>query len=350
MLRSFTLTAGLSLAAIISTAVAAEPAGAPLDLDTGGSAACDATRCIMSRLTSTGSRSGDVKIDAVFDRTRMQPLILGFEIPAGADQKAGVTYGFADVDGKTVRGSWARTFTAPIESCDKDTCRARTEDDITLEGHNLQKDFLDNLQHYGAFVVSFRSGGKDVMAAVSSRLLVGDRENMVAENKKAERGQGAGRRQTAGWDVQCHDDICTMSHLMSAKYQGKSNTVAAALQFDRATGKPRFLIVAAPPGADRDAGAEVAFFDPPDAPGRRESVLVTLPFAKCDATSCIARVGSDTTQADRDLQLRIVDNALRYPWMGVGYHAAGERVAALEQTDQFKTDYQTLLAELKKPQ
>lgn len=335
---------------LASAATAAEPVDAPVDLDTGGSANCAAAQCIMSRLMATGVRGADISVAVVFDRERLQPRELVIEVPAAADRRAGIKYGFANPDGKIVRYPWGREFSAPITSCEKDTCRISIENDITLEGHNLQKDFLDSIQKYGAFVVSFQSRGQELSAAVSSALLTGDRELMLAENKKTEQGESAGARQVKGWDVQCRDKICTMSHIAVAERGGKQYHVAAALQFDRATGKPNSMVVSVPPDADREPGAEVAFAGPPDEPGYRKLVILSLKIVQCDRTSCIARVFSDASNSDRDIQANIIENAQHYSMIGVGYYVGGEQGASLESTDQFRMGYQTLQAELKKPQ
>ncbi len=331
-------------------AMAAEPTALSLDLDTGGTANCDATRCFMSRVAAIGEPGAAVNMALLFSRSRMQPLGLIIELPATADQQAGIRYGFANADGKTVRAPWSTEFTAPIESCDKDTCVVRIEDDITLEGHDLRKDFLENLGKYAAFAVSFQSGGKQMGAAVSTRLLTGDHDLMVAENKRAEQGQDTGMRQVVGWDVQCRDAICTMSHFIPFEHNGKRDYMAAALQFDRASGKPNTLIVQVPPDADREVGAEIGFFDRPKAPTNRAPAAFRMRFAQCDQTSCIARIASDPSDPDRDLQASFVENILNHSAIGISYHIGGRLVVATDSTVQFKPDYQTLLAELKKPQ
>ena len=349
-MRRFIACVASALTLLGSVAMAAEPAGLPLDLDAGGTANCDATRCFMSRVASIGEPGAAIHMGLIFNRSRMQPLGMIIELPATADQKAGIKYGFANADGKTVQRPWSKEFTGPIDSCDKDSCVARIEDDITLEGHDFRKDFLDNLGKYAAFAVSFQSGGKELGAAVSTRNLAGDHELMVAENKRAQQGQDTGMRQVLGWDVQCRDKICTMTHFLPFEHNGKKGHMAAALQFDRASGKPTTLIVQVPPDADRERGAEIAFFDRPKTPTSRELTVFAMSFAQCDQTSCIARITSDPSNPDRDLQVSFVENALNYSAIGVGYHVGGERAVATGTTSQFKPDYQTLLAELKKPQ
>ncbi len=349
-MRRFIACSASAVIFLGAVAMAAEPVALPLDLDTGGTANCDARQCFMSRVAATGEPGAAVNMGLVFSRSRMQPVGMIIELPATADQKAGIKYGFADADGKTVRLPLNKQFTAPITSCDKGTCAVRIEDDITLDGHDLHKDFLDNLGRYTAFAVSFQSGGKEMGAAVSTRHLTGDHELMIAENQKVEQGHDTGMRQVLGWDVQCRDKICTMTHFIPFEHNGKRGHMAAALQFDRASGKPNTLIVQVPPDADREQGAEIAFFDRPQTPASREPAVFAMRFAQCDETSCIARITSDPSNPDRDLQASFVENALSHSTIGMSYHIGGERAVTTDSTRQFKPDYQTLLAELKKPQ
>ena len=160
---------------------------------------------------------------------------------------------------------------------------------------------------------------------------------------------GARNEQPAGWSSKCRDKDCLLRHEMSAVYKGAAKKISFLLQFDRATSKPYSLLVSLPPDAEPSTSVELGFFDPPDAPTHRDLVGIEVPITRCDRTSCIAQALSDQSQANRDIQKQIIDNLLNFPAVIVTYHLQGDRAVTIEPTAGFKTDYQTFLADLKKP-
>ena len=147
------------------------------------------------------------------------------------------------------------------------------------------------------------------------------------------------------WYVSCYGERCSMSSILSGV---DGFEITLGLHFHRSTGKLTALAAMAPADADRDRGVEIGFRDASDS--RKSIVVVTVPLAPCDATSCMGSTEADPATAAHDLQADFIDNMHKYPMLTASYHAKGQRKTVMEDSSRFKADYQTLLAELKKPQ
>ncbi len=119
-------------------------------------------------------------------RGDLHPLALTIQVAPVADQKTGVRYGFVklpEID-PSKRQPRELEFSAAFTRCDAQSCIARIENDPSIEGHDLEKDFVQNMLKYDATIFSFEIGGKDSGAGFTRQVLASDREGLLAESKK----------------------------------------------------------------------------------------------------------------------------------------------------------------------
>jgi hypothetical protein len=127
-----------------------------------------------------------------------------------------------------------------------------------------------------------------------------------------------------------------------------------AVDFDRTTGEPTTSVVLVPATADCKAGVHIGFVDTPvfdqnsKPVPRREPVYFTMPIHECDQQYCSA--GINNGPGNRDIREHFIKNFSEHAFFTVIYEENGEHREFLELTTMFTADYQTLLAELKKPQ
>lgn len=149
----------LPLSAVFASTLATAPANAASD-DIGHGVSCAEKRCAYVRTVPTLRPGKLLTFIIEFDRTRLQPISLTIGAPTDADQAAGVKYGFAtlpEVD-PNKRQPREKEFSAPFTKCNEQTCYARIDDDVTIPGHGLQKDLLENMLKYDVTLFSFEAG------------------------------------------------------------------------------------------------------------------------------------------------------------------------------------------------
>lgn len=176
---------------------------------------------------------------------------------------------------------------------------------------------------------------------------------VLAADKDTTDVQNLRTRAPDHWYVRCYGGRCSLSHnLLGEEGAGSPGSasfeITLGLHFERSTGKLTALAARAPADADRDRGIEIGFLDIPEP--QKSAVVITVPLAPCDDTSCMGSVESDPSRVGGDLQVNFIDNILKYQMLTASYHAKGQRKTAVEDGGHFRAGYQILLAEMKKPQ
>lgn len=155
------------------------------------------------------------------------------------------------------------------------------------------------------------------------------------------------------WTLECIQRGCIMQKTKISQRYGDEFAVYLTGTFERSTQKTAYYSINLPPGANPAFGVVLIFADRVGTGADAHTVggdVVQVPFMKCDAESCVARIMEGMARNTEGKDIDLIAEFLKHEFVAYQFMVGDEKRDVLDSLYPFHDDYQKMLAELKKPQ